>query len=172
MLQLCKTDMASILSSFPISKNKRIRTAFCLLPFPFFFYAFYWRRKRIGDVCFHILKLLADPPHTRAPVIRRPRPILRVVSCGDWRAPHPQTPEPWSWTLRGISRRLPSIIPIISRSMTLKTHLVAASFLINFAVGEKLLDPPAPPSQEKVPGKRWIFDVNCEDSVNPGVMGR
>ena len=171
MLQLCKTDMASILSSFPISKNKRIRTAFCLLPFPFFSTLFTEGGKELG-MCVSIYWSWRQISHTRAPVIRRPRPILRVVSCGDWRAPHPQTPEPWSWTLRGISRRLPSIIPIISRSMTLKTHLVAASFLINFAVGEKLLDPPAPPSQEKVPGKRWIFDVNCEDSVNPGVMGR
>ena len=169
MLQLCKTDMASILSSFPISKNKRIRTAFCL---SHFFLRFLLKEEKNWGCVFPYIEVGGRSPHTRAPVIRRPRPILRVVSCGDWRAPHPQTPQPWSWTLRGISRRLPSIIPIISRSMTLKTHLVAASFLINFAVGEKLLDPPAPPSQEKVPGKRWIFDVNCEDSVNPGVMGR
>ena len=29
-----------------------------------------------------------------------------------------------------------------------------------------------PSSQEIAPGKRWIFDANCEDPGNPGVLGR
>ena len=57
--------------------------------------------------------------------------------------------------------------------MTSKTHLVVASFVFaTFVAGEKSLEPPSPPTQEAAAGKRWIFDVNCEDPANPGVMGR
>jgi len=61
--------------------------------------------------------------------------------------------------------------------MTSKTSLVVVSFFffvtfVAFVASEKSIDPPSPPTQETAPGKRWIFDVNCEDSAIPGVMGR
>jgi len=57
--------------------------------------------------------------------------------------------------------------------MASKTHLAFASLLVTIIVAsETSSEPPAPPAQEIAPGKRWIFDANCEDPGNPGVLGR
>ena len=112
---------------------------------------------------------------TRAPVIRRP-PTADSESCQLVRTTSyvasPSPPEPWSWSSRRICSRFS--YPCLSFSpMTSKTSsFVVISFFLTFVAGEKSIEPPSPPTQETSPGKRWIFDVNCEDPVNPGVMGR